>query len=158
MLKPGNRHARLACLAPLLILYCSWSQADSFLCAAEQASGFVYDVESGAWEAATISIEDKKYLVSPADVKNVFVKALKYDYAVRKLDSPQPIIHCKAVKLNDSNEETGLVTCRGNLGASFSFDKRSGRFIRTQPAGYVGLAGAGIFRPPGVVRFPPARE
>ena len=64
---------------------------------------------------------------------------MSYDYAVKRLDSSQPIIHCKTVKLNDSNEETGLVTCSGPEGASFRFDKRSGRFIRSQPTGYITL-------------------
>jgi hypothetical protein len=41
------------------------------------------------------------------------------------------------MKLTDSNEETGLVMCRGSSGAIFDFDKRNGRYIRSQPTGYV---------------------
>lgn len=137
MINLDTRYITFTWLAASLLLLPGELRADSYLCEAEQASGFVYDLDNEAWEASTFSTVDKKYLISPADSDNVFVKALKYDYAVKKIDSRQPLIHCKSVKLTDSNEETGLVTCRGSDGASFSFDKRNGRFIRSQPTGYV---------------------
>lgn len=137
MFKVGNRYMTSACLAVSALLYPHYSYADAYLCEAEHASGFVYDLETSSWEASTLPIEDRKYLVSSADTSNVFVKALKYDYQIRKVDSAQPMIHCKSVKLTESNEETGLVTCRGSFGTSFSFDKRNGRYIHSHPAGYV---------------------
>ncbi len=139
MLKVGNWYITFTCLAVSALLFSKYSHADSYLCQAEQASGFVYDLENKAWEASTFSIENRKYLISRADTKNIFVKALKYDYEIKKVDSSQSIIHCKDVKLTDSNEETGLITCRGSFGASFNFDRRSGRYIRSQPTGYVTL-------------------
>jgi hypothetical protein len=139
MLKVGNCYITLTFLAVSVLLFSKISHADSYVCQAEHASGFVYDLENKTWEASTFSIENRKYLISQADTKNIFIKALKYDYAIKMVDSSKPIIHCKTVKLTDSNEETGLVTCRGSFGASFNFDKRNGRYIRTQPAGYVTL-------------------
>ena len=139
MLKVDNSYITLTCLAVSVLLFSKISHADSYVCQAEHASGFVYDLENKRWEASTFSIENRKYLISQADTKNIFIKALKYDYAIKMVDSSKPIIHCKAVKLTDSNEETGLVTCRGSFGASFNFDKRNGRYIRSQPTGYVTL-------------------
>ena len=137
MFKLGKRYLIFTCLTATAAFWCGQLYADSYLCEAEQASGFVYDLDNETWQASTFSIVDKKYLIAPADADNVFVKALSYDYEVKNLDSSTPIIHCKTVRLIDSNEETGLITCRGSDGASFSFDKRNGRFIRSQPSGYV---------------------
>ncbi len=139
MIKLGKRYITIWCLAASAFLYLDHTHADSYLCEAEQASGFVYDLKKQNWEASTFSMVGTKYLIAPADTDNVFIKALSYDYEVKQLDSAQPIIHCKAVKLIDSNEETGLVSCNGPEGASFTFDKRSGRFIHSQPAGYITL-------------------
>ncbi len=41
------------------------------------------------------------------------------------------------MKLADSNEETGLIMCKGLFGASFNIDRQTGRYIRSQPTGYV---------------------
>lgn len=142
MLKVDNWLITTACLAVSALLYPGYSNADAYLCEAQHASGYVYDRETETWDPSTLPTEDRKYLVSSADTSNVFIKALKYDYQIRKIDAAQPMIHCKSVKLNESNEETGLVTCKGSYGASFSFDKRSGRYIHSQPAGYVALDSA----------------
>ena len=139
MIKVRNRYIAIISLTLSATLLPTLAPADSYLCQAEHASGFAYDQENSTWGASTFSIEDKRYLISQADIKNVFVKALKYDYEIKQIDASKPMIHCKAVKFPDSNEETGLVTCRGSYGASFNFDKRNGRYIYSQPTGYVTL-------------------
>ena len=137
MFKVGNWYVATTSLAVSLLLVPQYSFADSYICQANHASGFVYDVERKSWESSKFSTENRQYLISRADTKNIFVKALRYDYEIKRADTSKPIIHCKVVKLNDSNQETGLVTCRGTHGESFEFDKNSGRYIRSQPAGYV---------------------
>jgi hypothetical protein len=104
---------------------------------AERANGFVYDPENKSWKLSSFSVENKKYRVSPTDGNDIFTRALKYDYEIRDAGSPKPIIHCKTIKETDSNRETGLILCRGSFGASFNIDKQSGRYIRSQPSGYV---------------------
>ena len=126
-------------LVALLLVFSQSSNADSYFCEAERASGFVYDHESSTWEATEFPIEQRKYLVSRTDHQNIFIAALKYDYEIRQVNSEQPIIHCKALKLTDSNQETGQVSCRGPSGSSFNIDKRSGRYIRSQPTGYISM-------------------
>lgn len=137
MIKVDKWHISCRSLAVLVLVFSQSLYADSYLCEAERASGFVYDQENETWKASEFSIENRKYLVSRTDGSNIFVKALKYDYEIKKVNSQQPIIHCRAYRFTDSNEETGLVICRGPSGASFNFDKRSGRYIRSQPTGYV---------------------
>lgn len=137
MSKAGHCYITIPCIAVSILLFSNHARADSYLCQAEHASGYVYDPENKTWEASTFPIENRKYLISRADTKNVFIKALKYDYEIREASSSKPIIHCRAEKIIDSNEETGLVACRGSSGASFDFDKRSGRYLRSQPTGYV---------------------
>ena len=121
---------------PLLVLSLS-STAGSYLCEAESASGFVYDKEKNIWQATNFPVENKKYLVSRTKADDIFSEALNYDYKIEEQVSAEPIIHCRAVKMVDSNEETGLVLCRGPYGASFNFDTRNGKYIRSQPTGYV---------------------
>jgi len=125
------------CLAVLVLVFSNPALADSFVCVAERANGFVYDQETETWEVSSFSVENRSYLVSPTDENNIFIKALKYDYEIKDVSSPKPIIHCKAVKETDSNLETGIILCRGSLGASFNIDKGSGRYVRSQPSGYV---------------------
>lgn len=137
MIKVNKWYISLKALAILALAFSQSSYSDSYLCEAERASGFVYNQENKMWQSSKFSIENRKYLVSRTDADDIFIKALKYDYEVKEVKSQQPIIHCKALKLIDSNEETGLITCRGPLGESFNFDKRNGRYIRSQPTGYV---------------------
>ena len=137
MIQVSKRHITLKCLVVLVLVFSEFSYSDTFLCVAERANGFVYDQEAKTWSVSSLSIENRKYLVSRTNANDIFSKALKSDYEIKKVNSPKPIIQCKAVKLADSNEETGLILCRGSLGASFNFDKRSGRYIRSQPTGYV---------------------
>ena len=139
MIRVSKRYITVTCLTLSALLYPKYLPADSYLCQAEHASGFAFDQKNSTWQASKLSIENRKYLISQADTKNVFVKALKYDYEIKEVDSLKPIIHCRDVKLTDSNEATGLVTCRGSYGASFNFDKRNGRYIYSQPSGYLSL-------------------
>lgn len=137
MIRVDNLQWPIRCLAVFIVFFAESTYADSFVCVAERANGFVYDQENENWEVASLSVENRKYLVSPTDENDIFIKALKHDYQVRDVSSTKPIIHCKAVKESDSNRETGLILCRGSHGASFDIDKESGRYIRSQPSGYV---------------------
>ena len=109
MLKVDNRYIPCTCLIIWALSMPGYSYADSYFCKAEHVSGFVYDLEKNTWQTSTLPAESRQYLISEADIENVFVKALKYDYEIRKVGSAKPIIHCKSVKLTDSNEETGIV-------------------------------------------------
>lgn len=137
MIQVSKGRIKQMCLAVLILVLSESSHSDTFLCKAERVNGFAYDQETETWGVSSLSVENRKYLISRTDEKDIFSQALKFDYEIRNVDSPKPIIQCKAAKLTDSNEETGLVLCRGYLGESFNFDKRSGRYIRSQPTGYV---------------------
>ncbi len=137
MIRVYKGHITIKCLAVLVLVLSESAYADSFVCVAELANGFVYDQENKTWKVSSISVENKSYLVSPADENNIFIKALKYDYEIKDVSSQKTIIHCKAVKETDSNLETGLILCRGSFGASFNIDKGSGRYVRSEPSGYV---------------------
>ena len=137
MIRVDTTRVAPGCLLALAIVFPGSIHAESLVCKAEQASGFVYDPESRQWIASAFSIETRKYRVAPVNEDNIFARALKYDYEIRDASSAKPVIHCKSVKLPDSNEETGLIMCRGSFGASFNIDTRTGRYIRAQPTGYV---------------------
>lgn len=137
MIRVYKGHTIIKCLAVLVLILSESTFADSLVCVAEQANGFVYDQENNTWKVSSFSVENRSYLVSPADENNIFIKALKYDYEIKDISSQKSIIHCKAVKEIDSNLETGLILCLGSFGASFNIDKGSGRYVRSEPSGYV---------------------
>ena len=137
MIRVDKVQATIRWLTVLVLAFSESLYADSFVCVAERANGFVYDQENKTWEVASFSVENRKYLVSPTDEDDIFIKALKHDYEIKDVSSTKPILHCRAVKETDSNQETGLILCRGSFGASFNIDKGSGRYIRSQPSGYV---------------------
>ena len=137
MVRVDTTRIARGCLAALAMIFSASIHAQSLFCEAQQASGFVYDKESRQWIAADFSTETKKYLVEPANQNDIFAQALKYDYEIRDASSSKPVIRCKSVRYPDSNEKTGLIMCRGSFGAVFNIDTRTGRYIRTQPSGYV---------------------
>ena len=129
MIQVDKGHITIKCLAVLVLVLCESTYADSFVCVAERANGFVYDQENKTWQVSSFLVENKKYLVSPTNENDIFIKALKYDYEIKDGNSPKPFIHCVAIKETDSNQETGLILCRGSFGASFNIDKANGRYI-----------------------------
>ena len=137
MMHSDTTHSTTRCWAIFLTVFSFSSYASSYICEAEHASGFVYDKGKDMWEAASFPVENKQYLVSPTKADDIISKALKYDYRIEERVSAKPIINCKTIRLADSNEKTGLILCRGSFGASFNFDTRSGKYIRSQLAGYV---------------------
>jgi hypothetical protein len=137
MIRVGKGRIAPGCLVALLLVISESTVAESFSCAARSASGFVYDEQSGTWQVASFPIENRRYRVRPSNQDNIFARVLEYDYEVTDADSSKPVIRCKAVRLPDSNQQTGLILCRGSLGASFNIDTATGRYIRSQPTGYV---------------------
>ena len=137
MIRVDRIHDTTRCLALSALLISAAASAESLYCSAESASGFVFDAQAQTWKVSSFPVEKRQYRVAPANEDDIFAKALKYDYEVRDAVSSKPVIHCKTVRLPDSNEETGLIICKGSFGASFNIDKQTGRYIRSQPTGYV---------------------
>ena len=137
MIRVCKKHFAAGCLSALVIVFSGSAQAESLVCVAESASGFVYDENAETWKVSTLAVEERKYLVAPANEDNIFVQALHYDYEITETDSAKPVIHCKTVKFPDSNEETGFIMCKGPFGTSFNIDKVTGRYIRSETTGYM---------------------
>jgi len=137
MTRVDQRHNAIECLAVLALCFSGPAISQSLICAAEQASGFVYDQQTDAWKVSSMPVEQRQYRVTPANQDDLVARALKYDYEVTDAATSKPVIHCKAIKFEDSNDETGLILCRGAYGAIFNIDRDSGRYVRSQPSGYV---------------------
>jgi hypothetical protein len=137
MIRVDNRHNAIRWLALLAVVFSETAFPQALLCTAEQASGFVYDPDDQSWQASSLPVEHRRYLVAPANADNLVARALKYDYEVTDAESSKPVIQCKSVRLPDSNEETGLIMCKGSFGASFNIDRRNGRYVRAHTDGYV---------------------
>lgn len=137
MIRVDTTRIAPVCLVALAVFFSGSIHAESLVCTADRASGFVYDKQSQQWVAADFSTEERKYRVMSANEDDIFAQALKYDYEVINARSSAPVVYCKSVKYPDSNEKTGLIMCRGAFGAIFNIDTTTGRYIRTQPTGYV---------------------
>jgi len=149
MIRVDRIQTGLRWLALLAIVFTKSAFPQALFCTAEQVSGFVYDPADQSWKASSFPTEHRSYLVAPANSGNLVARTLKFDYEIRDADSSQPVIQCRAVRLPDSNEETGLIMCKGSFGASFNIDRQSGRYIRAQTGGYVTRqAGTEITRGP----------
>lgn len=123
-------------LATINMVWSGISTANSYLCEAESATGFVYDKKRDHWQSSQL-VAANKYLISPVATDDLIGRALKFDHEVRMVDSEKPLIHCKTARFADSNEESGMMYCRGTRGASFTYNKRTGKYIRSDLAGYV---------------------
>lgn len=137
MIRVDRIRHRLRWLALLAVVFSKTAFPQALFCTAEQVSGFVYDPSDQSWKASSFPTEHRSYLVAPANAGNLVARTLKYDYEIKDADSSEPVIRCRAVRLPDSNEETGLIMCKGSFGASFNIDRQSGRYIRAQTSGYV---------------------
>ena len=137
MIRVDERHDMLRWLALLAVVFSKTAFPQALFCTAEQVSGFVYDPSDQSWKASSFPAGHRSYLVTPANMNDLVTRTLKYDYEVKDADSSQPVIQCRAVRLPDSNQETGLIMCKGSFGASFNIDRQSGRYVRAQTSGYV---------------------
>ena len=137
MIQVYRRRDAVRWLAVLALVFSATASPQALFCKAEQASGFVYDPEDQSWKVSSFPVEHRRYLVAPANADNLVARALRYDYEVQDARSSKSVVQCRAVRLPDSNEETGLIICKGSFGASFNIDRHSGRYVRAQTGGYV---------------------
>ena len=103
MIRVDRKHDATWCLALSALLFSAAVSAESLYCSAESASGFVFDAQAQTWKVSSFPVDKRQYRVAPANEGDIIAKALKYDYEVRDAVSSKPVIHCKTVKLSDSN-------------------------------------------------------
>jgi hypothetical protein len=110
--------------------------ADSFLCIAEQSTGFALDKAHSSWKASHFKAGEKYLIrrVTPDTVAEVNGMRMRLNsaWAVWLFgNDKKPLVEC----MNDF-DETGVLACESGI-PQFQFSKKNGRFIVGTIYGYV---------------------
>ncbi len=107
------------------------AQDTSYLCMADQATGFRFDKTTKKWSAATFDVSSDKYIVARS-------KDESYTWVVTKVGDDQPLFYCK----DNIGADDQILDC--NLfDPSFHFDVRTLRFTAIRVQGYIVPSGHG---------------
>jgi len=107
------------------------AQDKSYLCMADQATGFRFDKTTKKWSAANFNVSNDKYIVARS-------KDASYTWVVTKVGDDQPLFYCK----DDIGEVDQFLLC--NLfDPSFHFDVKTLRFTAIRVHGYIVPSGNG---------------
>lgn len=112
--------------AIMMALNPTYASAQTWLCMAEQSTGFVYDSQIKKWKKATFTTENERYIIKLSQGND-------WLYEVRQFgqDSGIPYAWC-----NKDFNEPGFLHCSG-LGTSFVFNKSNNRFQTTYQGSYI---------------------
>lgn len=111
----------LGALAAGLLLACNVSASDSYLCVAEQTTGFTFDATKKTWKSADFRSE-KKIAITRSKHK-------PYAWEAKEVGDSRPGAGCDS----DFNE-AGNLFCSGVF--DLRFNKRQLRFLYVYPIGY----------------------
>jgi len=101
----------------------------SYVCAVEEATGFIY--KNGSWEASKFDESKNKFIIRPLkEGDRGFNNRNETPFALFESGRSLPDQYCS---LHKNYEET-IFACRG-LGELF-FSSKTGRFIKTYTSGY----------------------
>ena len=106
--------------------------ADSYLCIADQATGFKFNKSTKTWKATNFNVSDGKYLVARS-------KDERYARAVTKVGDKRPIAYCD----DDISGDDMNLGCNSPGLFRFRFSPKTMRFSMIYIAGYVGPFGIG---------------
>jgi hypothetical protein len=114
------------------------SQPNSFLCIAEESTGFAIDNAHHSWHATHFKAGEKYVLRrvtkdTTAEVADGVRMPLNSTWAVWRFgNDKRPLLEC----MKTDFDENGLLLCEGGM-PQFQFSKTSGRFIIGTIYGYV---------------------
>ncbi len=122
-------------LATLMLFLCTLSfpaLAESYLCIAEQSTGFKYSKQSKEW-SATVFSTDNKYVIRTTTKDDVIIADMYKgaNYIVHQLGESFPIFFCRGF-----NEHKNM-DCRGFGNHSLWFNSNTLRFQVVDEDGYV---------------------
>jgi hypothetical protein len=98
--------------------------AESWLCIADQATGFSFNSVSKKWADARFDVADRRYLIVSEDDE-------KYPYMVKRFGKPDSL-----PMLCDAFAAETFLHCRG-LAGNFRFNQKTLRYIHTYDVGYI---------------------
>lgn len=86
-------------MLPFVLSTTAW--ADTWLCIANDATGYYYDKDSKSWEQTSFNVEDSKHLVSPEE-------EMDFAYKVKAIGSESVTAYC-----TEGPSEYGWLFCEG---------------------------------------------
>lgn len=107
----------------LCLMLCGIALAESYLCAGDMATGFLFDEKSGGWVQSKFKVKDNKYVIAPTEKGS-------YKYKITKVGEDFALVNCK----NDF-DKFGFISC-SKLWVEFNFNKNNGRYLRINEIGY----------------------
>jgi hypothetical protein len=120
-------------LAVLVMTFSMHSNADSWLCIMDKATGF--NLENGSWKLAKFKFEaGDKYMIKETDAIGTRFGSV---YQVHRFGSNTPSWLCGDFGSNEDAKE--LLVCDGYAvpGDTFKYNPRTGHFLATHTNGYV---------------------
>jgi hypothetical protein len=117
------------------------SDARSYLCIGERATGFAYDKRTKRWSPANFTAHRyivKKPVIGPYSPSGALNSAMAV-YEFGQVDETTPLEFCE----KDFNE-IGCLFCSG-WGDNFDFSRKTMKFIRSLAHGYIEPADQNIF-------------
>ena len=125
-------------LAVLVMVFSMQSSADSWLCIADKATGFI--LENGSWGSSDFKGGDA-YMIEEADD---FIKNPGEIYSVYSFKFDSHSYRC-----GDFESSNGMLICDGIVpGGTFKYNPSTGHFLMTNTFGYVHGNRGGFSDPP----------
>lgn len=119
------RRALAAAIATTM-LYAHLAHAESYLCVADSAAGFVYSKTSKRWTSTTFKSVEKYLLVRPTEAEKVVFSGA---WVLKEVGNDTPSAGCES-----EFGEAETLRCEGIY--DFRFNCTSGRFLMAYLYGY----------------------
>ena len=115
------------CAFTLLFSSLAYSKDDTYLCIAEESTGFYF--ENGKWGQAKFDVSEEKFLIRKIKTHEVGYVDKKNNYGIYPLGENYSVHVC------EQNQRTKKMICNGITGKIF-FSPTSGRFLKSYIFGY----------------------
>jgi len=112
----------------IISLLATIASADPWLCAKEDATGFLFS--NGQWERSRFNVEDEKYILRKLKQGEYFFGARNYTYGLFVLGNETSGLPC------DNVSRPGLLICV-DADSEFKFSTKSGRFLMMHTGDYL---------------------
>ena len=111
----------------------SLAKAEQYLCIADSATWFWFNEKTESWERASFKIDNHKYVIAEAKIKNTA-------YEVTRLGAIAPILRC-----DESFDPDGVLFCMDGHGEYkfLRFNKNTGRYLIGYLVGYYDVVPGG---------------
>lgn len=93
--------------------------AQTFLCIADQSTGFSYSQASRSWETKRFNVSDNRYIIRKSN-RNPYL------WEVNQFGKDEPFLPFSGCK--DDFNDFGFLHCAG-LGGELTFNRENGRYI-----------------------------